>query len=157
MADIDLGSESLRFLGGLRFPVARPDLSRPHVKSFRHILKLWSWPDPSLGTVRVSGVSTTTLGLCKSQQSTVFTDAISIWIKLAQYFSEVYTVYCLLNPRPLRATISFWPATASTSPLDLSSSPPALDQPLPEGPWVTLTDNFSVLWAINMAPWRFGF
>lgn len=83
VADIDLGSESLRFLGGLRFPV--------------------------------------------------------------------YTVYCLLNPRPLCAEISYWPATASTSPLDLSSSPPALDQPLPEGPWVTLTDNFSVLWAINMA------
>lgn len=108
------------------------------------------------------GIHKSTLGLVNPrEQVTIFTDAIWCHMmpspsgsNLFQSFSEVYTVYCLLNPRPLSAEISYWPATASTSPLDVSSSPPALDQPLPEGPWVTLTDNFSVLWAINMASWR---
>jgi len=81
IADIDLGSEFLRFLGGLRFPV--------------------------------------------------------------------YTVYCLLKPTLLEAEISYWPATASTSPDP--ASVPALDAPLPEGPWVTMRDSFSVFWATNMA------
>ena len=80
ISDIDLGSESMRFLGGLRF--------------------------------------------------------------------AVYGVYCLLNPKPLQAELTYWPATASTVP---GSSPPPIEEALPEGPWVTITDSFNVFWAINMA------
>ena len=65
ISDIDLGSESMRFLGGLRF--------------------------------------------------------------------AIYGAYCLLNPQPLFAELSYWPASASSAP---GPTPPAIDEALPEGPWV---------------------
>lgn len=80
VAEIDLGSEALRFLGGLRFP-------------------LWA-------------------------------------------------VYCLMKPQALEADLIYWPASAASEP---PKEAPDVSAALPEGPWVTLSDNFDLFWATNMA------
>jgi sphingosine kinase len=65
--------------------------------------------------------------------------------------SSRFTVYGVLSviwPRPLDAKLVYWPAEDVVKPPAIQ---PALEDPLPEGPWVTLEDAFTVFWATNVA------
>jgi len=51
-------------------------------------------------------------------------------------------------PRALKAELVYWPASAS---MPSAIERPDIDDPLPEGPWVTLEEDFTVFWGINTA------
>eukprot|EP00927_Polykrikos_kofoidii_P080084 TRINITY_DN76954_c0_g1_i1.p1 TRINITY_DN76954_c0_g1~~TRINITY_DN76954_c0_g1_i1.p1 ORF type:complete len:496 (+),score=58.53 TRINITY_DN76954_c0_g1_i1:101-1588(+) len=60
----------------------------------------------------------------------------------------IYAVYRLLVPRTQRAKLVYWPAEAESRP---SCAEPAVDAPLPEGPWVTIDSDLTIFWGMNTA------
>eukprot|EP00931_Biecheleriopsis_adriatica_P122785 TRINITY_DN97819_c0_g1_i1.p1 TRINITY_DN97819_c0_g1~~TRINITY_DN97819_c0_g1_i1.p1 ORF type:complete len:481 (-),score=83.80 TRINITY_DN97819_c0_g1_i1:80-1522(-) len=66
----------------------------------------------------------------------------------------LYAPVALMKMRSLKADLVYWPNEASASASELQrlrGPPPELDQPLPDGPWKTVTDEFTAFIAINMA------
>ncbi|CAE8723751.1 unnamed protein product, partial [Polarella glacialis] len=61
----------------------------------------------------------------------------------------LYAVVCVAWPRPLKGQLVYWPAEAPDTPSP--SARPDLEGPLPEGPWVTVEDDFTAFWAMNTA------
>mmetsp|Transcript_64270 Transcript_64270/g.114151 ORF Transcript_64270/g.114151 Transcript_64270/m.114151 type:complete len:498 (-) Transcript_64270:136-1629(-) len=62
----------------------------------------------------------------------------------------VWALYRASRPRPLRAQLIYWPASAAGSPADVA---PDISSPLPEEePWVRDEDDFLFFWGMNV-PW----
>lgn len=64
----------------------------------------------------------------------------------------LYAPISLVRLNALEADLVYWPAEAKgTSSSRPTGPPPALDQRLPEGPWETISDQFTIFLAVNTA------
>jgi len=61
----------------------------------------------------------------------------------------IYAVYRVLCPRALDAELYYWPTDAAARPAP--GAAPAIEAPLPDGPWQKIEDNMLVFWGTNAA------